>query len=31
VIGFVAFLAWALWIIVLSVMLFRTTDSAPAA
>jgi len=31
VIGFVAFLAWALWLIVLSVMLFRTTDSAPAA
>ena len=30
-IGFVAFLAWALWLIVLSVMLFRTTDSAPAA
>jgi hypothetical protein len=31
VIGFVAFLAWALWLLVLSVMLFRTTDSAPAA
>ena len=30
-IGFVAFLAWALWLIVLSVMLFRTTDSAAAA
>ena len=30
-IGFVAFLAWALWLLVLSVMLFRTTDSAPAA
>ena len=30
-VGFVAFLAWALWLIVLSVMLFRTTDSAPAA
>ncbi|MCJ7438500.1 MAG: hypothetical protein MUP97_12170 [Acidimicrobiia bacterium] len=30
-VGFVAFLAWALWIIALSVTLFRTTDSAPAA
>jgi len=30
-IGFVAFLAWALWLIALSVMLFRTTDSAAAA
>jgi hypothetical protein len=30
-IGFVAFLAWALWIVVLSVTLVRTTDSAPAA
>jgi len=30
-IGFVAFLAWALWLIVLSVTLFRTTDSAAAA
>jgi hypothetical protein len=32
VIGFVAFLAWALWLIALGVMLFRTTEtSAPAS
>ena len=30
-IGFVAFLAWALWLLVLSVTLFRTTDSPAAA
>lgn len=29
--GFVAFIAWALWMLVLSVMLFRTTDTAEAA
>lgn len=29
--GFVAFIAWALWMLVLSVMLFRTTDTAAAA
>jgi hypothetical protein len=28
VIGFVAFLVWALWILIFSVMLFRTSDSA---
>ncbi len=30
-IGFVAFLAWALWLIALSILLFRTSDSSGAS
>jgi hypothetical protein len=31
VFGFVAFLVWALWIVILSVFLFRTTEAAPSS